>query len=132
MTTVVDPPASQLIENYIKLRNKLKELNDAHKARMKPITAMMESLEASLMKEMERLDGSQIKAATGTAFTQVETSVTVQEWSKTLDYIKANGAWELLEARVAKGAAIAAMENSQQPIPGVNVSRVRVLRVRAA
>jgi hypothetical protein len=133
-TTVVQPPmtAATMIENYIKLRNKLKELKDAYNTRLKPLTDVMEDLEAKLMQELERGELSQLKGISGTAFTQVETSVTVKEWSKTFDFIQAHGHWELLEARVAKGAAVALMEETKQPIPGVNVNRVKVLRVRAA
>jgi hypothetical protein len=84
------------------------------------------------MAEINERKELQIKCEHGTAFTQIETSASVEEWSDVLDYIKKNEAWELLERRVAKGAVLATIEETKEPIPGVKVNQMRVLRVRTA
>ena len=159
-TTVVEMQqagvnAAQLVENYIKLRNKIAELKEAFKARVTPILELQQKIEGVLMAELDKLKAQSLKTNSGTAFTQVETSATVEDWEKTLDYIQTNQAWELLEKRVAKGAVLATIEEKIQfvkaaltegtitkeeaaeeikraLVPGVKVSQIRVLRVRTA
>jgi len=136
-TTVVEMQqagvnAAQLVENYIKLRNKIAELKEAFKTRITPILELQQKIEGVLMAELDKLGAASLRTDRGTAFTQVETSATVDNWEQTLDYIQANQAWDLLERRVAKGAVLATIEETKKPIPGVKVSQIRVLRVRTA
>lgn len=151
-TTVVEDAKpkltpAQLIERYIKLRNKAKELNDAHKEQLSKFQEVMVTIENSLMGELDQRKEVNIKCEHGTAFTQIETSVTVSEWADTLNYIQRNKAWELLEARVAKSALLSihaeiakqlddkliTMEEARAKIvPGVKISQIKVLRVRTA
>jgi hypothetical protein len=137
-TAVVDQPKpleltpAQMVEKYLRLRGKLNELRSAFKERIEAIASVMGTIEAKLMQEIDDRKETSIKCEHGTAFTQVETSVTVSEWTQTLDYIVTNQAWDLLEARVAKGAAMATIEETKKPIPGVKVDQRRVLRVRTA
>jgi hypothetical protein len=55
----------------------------------------------------------------------------VKDWVATLTYIKDNNLWDLLEARVNKTAAVEVVEEQKKPIPGVQIARATVLRVRA-
>jgi hypothetical protein len=130
-TTVVNPlTAAQMIESYIKLRDKKEELEKAQKEALKPINEVMQKLDGLIMLELERTGADNIACDAGTAYKSTSTSVTVQHWSETLKYIQENDAWDLLEARVSKTAAKAIIEESGHNIPGVNVSEAVVLRVR--
>jgi hypothetical protein len=150
--------ATQLIANYIKLRNKIAELKEAFKTRATPILELQQKIEGLLMIEIDKLGsggGGSLRTDNGTAFTQVETSATVEDWATTLKHIQKHELWELLERRVAKGAVLANIEEMRQSVearlatgaitkeeateeikralvPGVKVSQMRVLRVRTA
>jgi hypothetical protein len=136
-TTVVSQPpppptmtAAQMIEKYILLRDKKKEIDDANKKRLAPYNLALEQLEALLLDTLNQLGGDSIKTDTGTAYKSVLTSVKVNQWSKTLEYIRDNECWELLEARVSKTAVAAVIEESGAPIPGVTISQETSLNIR--
>ena len=121
----------QLIEKYIKLRNRVAEIKDRHTEELRPFTAVMQQIESTLLRHLAETDLNAVKGDAGTAYRQVATSVTVADWDRALAYVREHEAWDLLEARVSKTAALTMIEESQQPIPGVKISQVLVLRVRA-
>ena len=137
-TEAIPPPQTpelspaELVAKYIQLRNRVDEIKAAHKERIAKAVEIMQMIEAKLMAEIDRRKEVNIKCEAGIAFTQVETSATVEDWPQTLKYIQDNQAWELLEARVAKGATLATIAETKQPVPGVKVNQTRVLRVRKA
>jgi hypothetical protein len=120
-----------MIAKYLQLREKLREVEARHKEELAPYLAMRERLETVMLDYLNKngLDSSKCEA--GTAFKSTVTSVTVRDWTATLTYIKQHEAWDLLEARVAKSAAVDIINESQKPIPGVEISSATVLRVRS-
>src|SRR3954463_12947993 len=137
-TTVVASPApptltpERAIELYIALRDRKTAMEEAHKAATKPVTDAMARLEATLLAHLDQAGVEHMGAKAGTAYKTVRTSCTVSAWSATLDYIRDNELWELLEARVSKTVALAIMEETKQPIPGVAVRRELAVNVRRA
>lgn len=130
MTTTMKP--AQLIDKYVKLRNKIAELKKKHTEELAPYTDVMGKIENILLEHLTTLDLNSIKCEDGTAYRQTVTSVTVSDWDQALSYVRENEAWDLLEARIAKNAALTTIEENQQPIPGVKISQALVLRVRAS
>lgn len=127
-------PPGKAAEAYVKLRDKVEEITKAHKAQLQPFTEMMAKLEGLLLAHLDTTGLDSIKVKDGgkgvTVFKATTTSVTVKEWEKTLDFIKGNELWDLLEARVAKTAAQEYMEETKAAIPGVTVTSAIALRVR--
>lgn len=136
-TTVVENPSlpagpsiSQLIQKYIQLRDKVKEIKEAHKKQLEPYDQVMEQVEGKLMHALNTAGVDSMKADTGTVFKSTETSVSVGNWQETFKYIHDNQLWDLFEARVNKTAALSVIQETGQPIPGVKVTQAEVLRVR--
>jgi hypothetical protein len=123
---------AKLIEKYLKLRNRVADIKQRHTDELKPYTEVMAKIEATLLNHLTTTSLDSIKSDEGTAYRQTVTSVTVTDWNQALRYVREREAWDLLEARVAKGAALTMIEESQQPIPGVKISQTLVLRVRTA
>lgn len=121
-----------MIEKYIQLRNKVDLIKLRHKDELFPYTTVMEQIEGELLKHLNAAGTDSTKAPAGTAYKSTATSVTVSDWPKTLDYIRKNNQWDLLEARVAKTIAVEVITETKKPIPGVAVSQAIVLRVRSA
>jgi hypothetical protein len=119
-----------MIEKYVKLRNRVEEIKKQHKDQLAPYVSTMSQLENLLLEHLNTNSLQSINGAGGTAYKQTATSVTVQDWEKTLEYIRANEAWDLLEARVSKTAAIETVEETKKPIPGVVFNQAIVIRVR--
>ena len=122
---------AEMIDKYIKLRNKVAELKAKHVEELTPYNNVMLSLEAELMRHLHATKLDSVNGPAGTAYRQHNTSVTVDDWTRTLQYIVENEHWDLLEARVAKSAALEILEETKKPIPGVKISQLEVLRVRA-
>src|SRR5262245_55048992 len=121
-----------MIEKYLQLRNKVDAIKQQHKDQLEPYTTVMEQLENELLKHLNTAGVNSTNAPAGTAYKSTATSVTVSDWPKTLEHIRTNNLWDLLEARVGKTAAVEIIEETKKPIPGVTVSQAVVLRVRAA
>jgi len=117
--------ANKLIETYVKLRDKKKEVQDRHKAELEPFDEGLMKIEAKLLQVMTDSGVEKIGGGAGTAFTKVNTSVTVGDWEKIVDYVKENEAYDILERRVAKTAVL-----ERGDVPGLNVNQVKVVQVR--
>jgi hypothetical protein len=121
-----------LIESYVKLRDKKKEVEDRHKLELAPFKSTMDQLEAWLLEALNAAGLKSMSSPHGTAFRATRTHAVVREWQATLDYIRSNQAWDLLEARVSKNAALAIISETNLPIPGVETSFEVVCNVRRA
>lgn len=118
------------IEKYIEMRDKIAALKKQHIQELAPFNLAKDTLEAWLLEDLSNANVEAMRATTGTVYKSVRTSATVSEWSKTLEFIRTRDAWELLEARVSKLAAEAILNETQAPIPGVNITREVILNVR--
>jgi hypothetical protein len=121
-----------MIEKYIALRNKVDQIKSKHADELAPYTNTMQAIENELLRHLEETKLDSIKGDRGTAYKQTATSVTVKDWATTLAWIREQEAWDLLEARVAKTAAVTTIEEMKKPIPGVQITRAVVLRVRTS
>lgn len=116
---------NQLIDYYVQLRDRKKELQMKHKEELEPIDAGLMKLEAKMQEQMSELGVEKIGGEAGTAFTKVNTSVMVEDWESVVDYVKEHDAYDLLEKRVAKSAAI-----ERADVPGLRFSNVKTVQVR--
>ncbi len=123
---------NQLVDKLLAMRGKIEAIKKAHKAQLEPYLNAEAYLEARLMDVLNEAGVKSMRAEAGTFYTSKHSSTKVIEWEKTLAYIRENDAWELLEARVSKTAAAAIIEETQQPIPGVEVKSTSILNVRSA
>lgn len=121
---------SSLIHKYIQLRDKMKEIEDVHKKYLEPYANVMAQVEGLLMNALNQAGVDSMKADTGTVFKSTQTSVSVSRWQETFAFIREHELWDLFEARVNKTAAIAVIQETGKPIPGVKVTQAEVLRVR--
>lgn len=121
-----------MIENYVKLRDRKKAVEDRHKTEIAPFKQAMDQLEGYLLEAMNQTGLDSMKSPHGTAFKSQRTSAVVRDWQATLGFIREHDAWDLLEARVAKTAAFNIIKETEQPIPGVETSAEVVVNVRRA
>lgn len=128
-TTNVMTPA-QMIEAFVTLRDRIAAIKEAHKKQLEPYNEMRARLEGALLAELDKVGVSSMRAEAGTAYKETATSVKVDEWIDTLGFIRQHQLWDLLEARVSKTAALAVIEETKAPIPGVKVSQVMTVHVR--
>lgn len=66
----------------------------------------------------------------GTAYRSTRASATVADWDTLLDFIKEDGAWEMLERRVSKTAVEQYRDENEDLPPGINWSETQVINFR--
>jgi hypothetical protein len=113
----------QVIAGYIKLRDKRDELKKQQSAAMKELTDKMFQLEAYVQKMLIDTKQESAKTASGTAFLQTDTTVAVDDFDATLNFIKQHDLWVMLEKRVSKSVVTDYIDSTQEVPPGLTISR---------
>src|SRR5271169_2879430 len=110
----------KVIGAYIQLRDGVDTIKKRHKEELAPINDKMSKLEAWLQLQLQTQGINSFAAkGVGTAFLKNVTSVTTEDWSATLDWIKKSNAWEFLEQRVSKTVVQDYMESQGEVPPGI-------------
>jgi hypothetical protein len=136
MSEVMERPPTmtvdKMIEDFVKLRIRKKEVEDRHTKELEPFNKIMSQLQGWLLEFLNQTGQDSAKTRFGTAYKSTKTSAVVRDWPATLAFIRENDLWDLLEARVAKTAAFDVINETKEPIPGVETSSEVVCNVRKA
>lgn len=132
VTTRPSMTPDTMIEKYVKLRDRKNELEEKHKQELAPFKQLMDELEGWLLEALNAADLQSMRSPHGTAYKSIRTSATVRERQAFLDYVIANQAWDLIESRCNKTTAFGIIEETKQPIPGVDTTSEVVVNVRRA
>jgi len=114
-----------LISYYIQLRDRKKEMQTRHKEELEPIEGGLMKLEGMMQERLNDMGVEKMGGDTGTVFTKVNTSITVEDWESVLGYIKSNDAFDILDRRVNKTAA-----QERGDVPGLRTSQIKTIQVR--
>ena len=120
----------QAIGAIINLRAKKAAIEAETKEKVASIRSKMEKIEGYLKVKADELGVTSFKTDAGTAFLTTTDYANVAEWSAVLDFIKENGAYDLLEKRVNKAAVRVYMEQLGTVPPGINYGTAVDLSVR--
>lgn len=112
------PPIDVVIQKYMALRFKRDEIERVAKEKIKTIDTGMDKLEAYILSRMEDDGVTTFKTPFGTAFKSTSDYASVTSWDDTLEFIKEQEAWHLLERRVNKIAVREFVDTGSVP-PGV-------------
>jgi hypothetical protein len=122
---------SDAVKLYIELRDRKSEMKAEFDAKVAEVNEKMDKLEAKLLEVFQKTGTDSVKTPFGTAYSTVRTSVTTADRQAFMDYIRANGEWELLEVRPSKsGVEQFRAANDNEIPPGVSVREERVVNIR--
>ena len=110
----------QVIEAYLKYRNKKEALEAEIKDQVKELKDKMAKLEAWIKTKADAEGVTSFKTAHGTAFVTTNDYVNVADWDAVLHFIKENDAFDMLEKRVSKNAVRGYIEQNKTVPSGVN------------
>lgn len=119
-----------IVQRYIEVRDKIKELEAAHKDILAPYKASLEKIENFLLARMQDQGLENMKTAYGTAYTTTKTSATVAEWESLLSWVRDNDEWGMLTRGVSKDAVKAYREANNDLPPGINWTEIRAVNIR--
>ncbi len=125
------PAVEAVIAGYIKLRDARDEIKKRHSKELTPLSGKMKTMEAWLLNELNKagLDSFN-KNGVGTAFKSTRTSAKVADWEVSLDYIKENDLWHMLEKRISKMAVEEFIEANGEAPPGIAITREVTVNIR--
>lgn len=127
---VIQIKTDEVIAKYISLRDEKDRINAAAKAQVKGLDDQLGLIEAWLLNEFNLTGASSISSDFGTAFVKDSDYANVSDWNQTIEFIKANGMWQMLKKDVNKTAVKEFIDETGVPPPGVNWGSKREVQVR--
>lgn len=120
-----------VVQKYLQIRQKKAEMDKEHKQRIKRLTDAMSKLEAMLLEQFDEMGVESVRTKNGTPYTQLRESVNVGSRDDFLNFVRENDAWDMLESRVSKAAAIEYKNEHGELPPGLNYRAERVINVKS-
>ncbi len=122
----------QLVDQFIRLRDKLKEVDDAHKEKTRAARQHKELLEAKLLERLNDLGGDSVKTAHGTVYRTTRRSATIADGDTFRQYVITNAEFDLVDWKANANAVDDYIKNNTAPPPGINFSTAFTVGVRRA
>lgn len=152
--TAEKPNMEQITTIYLKLRGAERDLKEKARAKIAPITAGMERIEAFLLAKMNELGVDSLKNEAGTPYKSERVTISVADNAAFVDFvldralqalpvseearasivraIVDSGQFALIEARASKTAVEALLEETGELPPGLNRRSENTVNVRAS
>lgn len=134
MNAYVEIPQNidDLVSQYVRLRDKIKEAEDAHKAKLKNAKEHLENLNNTLLDRLNQLGGDSVKTQHGTVYRTTRRSATIADGDAFRQFVITNEAFDLVDWRANANAVDDFIKEQQAPPPGVNFSTAFTVGVRRA
>lgn len=130
MTPATATPAD-LIEEYLRLREGKTKAEDAFKGWVEThYSKRMDEIEALLLGFFEAQKSESINTKVGTAYRSLASSATILDPKEFQRHVIGSGAWELIDWRANKTAALEFLEQNKAEPPGVKISHAYRVGVR--
>src|SRR5690349_15143566 len=99
MNAPVSPPfdANKYVDKFVQLRDKIKELDDAHKEAMKPYREMLEQLGNMLLAHLNNTGAEKIGTGAGTVYRTEKRSATIADKTAFWTYVVTHADWDMLD-----------------------------------
>lgn len=118
------------VGQYVQLRDKIKELDDAHKEKMAPYRETLEQLNCALLAHLNNIGGDSVRTESGTVYKTEKKSASLADKSAFWAFVSTGGDWELLDWKANAPAVARYIEEHSALPPGVNYSVTHVVGVR--
>lgn len=122
----------EIVDQFVRLRDKIKEADDAHKARTKIARDHKDLLEAKLLEKLNEIGGESVKTKNGTVYRTTRRSASIADGDAFRQYVINNGEFDLVDWRANANAVDDYIRSNTVPPPGVNFSTAFTVGVRRA
>jgi hypothetical protein len=120
----------KLVDQYVRLRDQIKKMDDEHKERMKPYREALEKLNGVLLSHLNEIEGDSVRTSVGTVYRTAKKSATLADPEAFMRFIIGSGEWDLLDRKANVTAVADFIEENETLPPGVNFSTTYVVGVR--
>lgn len=121
-----------LVGQFVRLRDKLKEADDAHKERTKVARSYLDMLNGKLLDRLNSVGGESVKTASGTVYRTTRRSASIADGDLFRQFVIANEAFDLVDWRANANAVDDYIKQETTPPPGVNFTTAFTVGVRRA
>ena len=132
----MNPPATldiaKRVDQYVRLRDKIKQRDDEHKAAMKIYRETLEKLNGVLLGHLNEINGDSVNTTAGTVYRSPKKSASLADPDAFMRYVIDSEAWDLLDRKANVTAVVDFIEENNMPPPGVDFSTTFLVGVRRA
>jgi hypothetical protein len=122
----------ELVAAMVKVRDKLKEADDAHKAKTAEARSLKERLESKLLERLNDLGGESVKTKHGTVYRTTRRSASIADGDAFRQFVIGNEAFDLVDWRANANSVDDYIKTEGAPPPGVNFTTAFTVGVRRA
>lgn len=116
---------------YIKIRAKLSELEEEHKAKVKDLKEQQQLISDHILNTCNELGSDSIKTPAGTVTRRVTSRYWTSDWESMHEFIRENDAMFLLEKRLNNKMVQEYLEDNPDKLPmGLQADRRYTVQVR--
>lgn len=123
---------NRVVAEYLRLRAAKKQLAERHALEMARLAEPMRERENILMQHLNQTGAESIRTEGGTVYKTTVLNARVSDWDSCLQFILSHNLQHMLEKRVSKLAVEEYLAAHGELPPGVAVSSVVNLNVRAS
>lgn len=120
------------VAQYVSVRDKIKEANDAHEKAIAPLVEVQNLLTGWLQNFMEQAGADNIKTAHGTCYNTTRFSASLADPEAFMKFVKETGKFDLLDRKANVTACRDFTSETGHTPPGVNLSSIKTVGVRRA
>lgn len=120
----------ELVDQYVRLRDKIREADDAHKARTKDAKEHLEKLNNTLLDRLNQVGGESVKTASGTVYRTTKRSASIKDGDAFRRFVIEHEAFDLVDWRANANAVDDYIQAESAPPPGVDFSTSYTVGVR--
>lgn len=118
------------VEQYVKLRDLIKQKNDEHKKAMAPFNETLEKLNSVLLAHLNSINGQSVSTEHGTVYRTEKSSASLADAQAFMDFVIANNAFDLIDRKANVTAVEEFIKENNAPPPGVNYQSRYVAGIR--
>ncbi len=121
---------SKRVMQYIQIRDKLKEIDEAHDNARKPLVELQAALSGRLQKALDDSNAESLKTEHGTCYRSTRYTTSLADPDAFMKFVIGKGLFDLLDRR-ANGTAVKEYVNQHNSLPpGCNLNAIQTVGVR--
>ena len=125
-----DPKIDKRVEQYVMLRDRIKDIKEKHKLELAPFNETLEKLNGVLLGHLIAIGADKVGTGAGTVYRTKKKSASIADMAAFWTYVQAQGDYDLVDRKANAVAVEAHIQDRGTPPPGVNFTVVDVVGVQ--
>lgn len=132
MDTPVTEDMQKRVLQFIQIRDKLRELEEAHKQKCKPLRELQEKVGGKIQQFLADHNLENLKTSAGTCYVTTRYTASLADPDAFMNYVIHNQLFDLLDRRANSTAVKAFVAKHKMRPPGCNLNAIETVGVRRA